>query len=138
MKVPSPNALRPFDEGGVSRGADGIKRYDDLPASVVELVRARVEATPLREAVVVLDGPRVSYRELWDSAARVAGGLREAGVGRGDRVAIRHGNCLEWVQAFLGTLMAGAVITFPYYLHTNPTMVALARRGIAEVLADLA
>jgi len=37
-----------------------------------------------------------------------------------------------------GLVVSGAVITFPYYLHTNPTMVALARRGIAEVLADLA
>jgi len=108
VKVPPPNALHPFDEGGVRRGADGIKQYVNLPSSVVELLRSRVEATPLREAVVVLDGPRANYRELWDAAARVAGGLREAGVGRGDRVAIRHGNSLEWVQAFLGTMMAGA------------------------------
>jgi len=36
-----------------------------------------------------------------------------------------------------GLVVSGAVITFPYYLHTNPTMVALARRGLAEVLADL-
>jgi acyl-CoA synthetase (AMP-forming)/AMP-acid ligase II len=93
----------------VGRGADGIKRYLDLPASVVELVRTRVEATPRREAVVVLDGPRVTYRELWDAAARVAGGLREAGLRRGDRVAIRHGNGLEWVHAFFGTVLAGAV-----------------------------
>jgi long-chain acyl-CoA synthetase len=59
--------------------------------------------------VVELDGPRVTYGELWDRAARVAGGLRAAGIGRGDRVAIRYGNGLDWVLAFFGTLMAGAV-----------------------------
>ena len=51
----------------------------------------------------------MSYRELWDRSARVAGGLRAEGVARGDRVAIRSGNGLDWVYAFFGTLMAGAV-----------------------------
>ena len=68
-----------------------------------------VERDPDGEAVVELDGPRVTYRELWDAAARVAGGLRAAGVGRGDRVAIRLRQRRDWVLAFLGTLMAGGV-----------------------------
>jgi len=29
------------------------------------------------------------------------------------------------------------VIALPYYLHSNPSMVATARRGIEQVLADL-
>ena len=37
-------------------------------------------------------GPSLSYGELWERAARVAGGLRDAGVERGDRVAIRLDN----------------------------------------------
>ena len=52
------------------------------------------------------DGPRLTYAELWDRAARVAGGLRSAGVGRGDRVAIRLGNGVDWVLAFFGTVLA--------------------------------
>ena len=36
-----------------------------------------------------------------------------------------------------GLVVSGGVIALPYYLHTNPSMVATARRGIAEVLADL-
>jgi aminoglycoside phosphotransferase (APT) family kinase protein len=35
-----------------------------------------------------------------------------------------------------GLVVSGAVIALPYYLHTNPSMVAMARRGIAEVLDD--
>ena len=37
-----------------------------------------------------------------------------------------------------GLVVSGAVFAFPYYLHTNPTMVATARRGVDEVLADRA
>src|SRR5262249_57740687 len=51
-----------------------------------------------------------SYAELWDRAARVSGGLREAGVGPGDRVAVRLPNSISWVLAFFGGLMAGAIV----------------------------
>jgi len=37
-----------------------------------------------------------------------------------------------------GLVVSGGVIALPYYLHSNPSMVATARRGIREVLADLA
>ncbi|MBV9206919.1 MAG: AMP-binding protein, partial [Actinobacteria bacterium] len=53
---------------------------------------------------------RLSYAELWDRAARVAGGLRARGVQRGDRVAIRLGNGVDWVLAFFGGVLAGAVV----------------------------
>jgi len=102
--------LHPFDEAGVERDSDGIKRYVDLPDSVVAMLRASVERDPAAEAVVEVDGPRLTYRELWDASTRVAGGLRAAGVGRGDRVAIRLGNGVDWVLGFLGTLMAGGVV----------------------------
>ena len=101
--------LHPFDETGVERDAAGVKRYVALPDSVVAMLRTSVERDPSAEAVVEVDGPRLSYRELWDASARVAGGLREAGVGRGDRVAIRLGNRVDWVLGFLGALMAGGV-----------------------------
>jgi aminoglycoside phosphotransferase (APT) family kinase protein len=35
-----------------------------------------------------------------------------------------------------GIVMYFAVFALPYYLHTNPTMVAIARRGIEQVFAD--
>jgi acyl-CoA synthetase (AMP-forming)/AMP-acid ligase II len=101
--------IEPFDMTGVYRDDAGVKHYADLPPSVVAMVRESVDAAPDAEAVVELDGPRVTYAELWDRATRVAGGLRADGIGRGDRVAIRYGNGLDWVLAFLGTLFAGGV-----------------------------
>ena len=101
--------LHPFDESNITRGADTIARYDNLAESLVHMLRATVDAMPNVEAVVEVGGARVNYRELWDRSARVAGGLRELGIVRGDRVAIRLGNSLDWCLAFWGAQMAGAI-----------------------------
>jgi aminoglycoside phosphotransferase (APT) family kinase protein len=38
------------------------------------------------------------------------------------------------VRRARGLVVSGGVIALPYYLHTNPAMVATARRGIRAVL----
>jgi hypothetical protein len=97
-----------FDMTGVVRGPDGIKRYEGLPRNLVQMFRAAVDQDGAAEAVVETGGgPRLSYASLWDRAARVAGGLRGLGVQRGDRVAIRLGNGVDWVLAFLGAVRPG-------------------------------
>jgi acyl-CoA synthetase (AMP-forming)/AMP-acid ligase II len=52
----------------------------------------------------------VRYGPLALRAARVAGTLREAGVRRGGRVTIALDGCVEYVVAYYGVLMAGAVV----------------------------
>ncbi len=99
----------PFATTGVSRDVDGIMRYDRLPASLVDLLAEQVETRPDSEAVVELGGDRVSYRQLWQRAGRVAGGLHAAGLRRGDRVSVRYPAGLDWVLAFWGALMAGGI-----------------------------
>jgi acyl-CoA synthetase (AMP-forming)/AMP-acid ligase II len=101
--------IQPFDGAGIERGADGVLHYQGLHESLVHMLRATVDEVPGGEAVVEVGGPRLSYRQLWDRAARVAGGLRAQGVRRGDRVAIQLGNGLDWVLAFFGIELAGAV-----------------------------
>jgi acyl-CoA synthetase (AMP-forming)/AMP-acid ligase II len=101
--------IHPFDRSGIVRGTDGIQRYQGLTTSLVTMLRSSVERVPSSEAIVEVGGPRVAYRQLWDRAARIAGGLRQAGVERGDRVAIRLGNGLDWCLAFFGIQLAGAV-----------------------------
>ncbi len=110
MPEPAPRGRNPFDTAGVQREPDGIARYGDRPPSLVHMLRATVERVPDSPAVAEVGGERLTYRELWDRAARVGGGLRGEGVQRGDRVAIRLPNGLEWVLAFWGAQLAGAVV----------------------------
>ena len=100
----------PFPLGGVSRGADGVARYDGLPESLLAMLEAQVDAHPDHEALVELGGRRLTYRQLWDAAARVAGGLRAAGLRPGGRVAVRYPAGVNWVLAYWGTLMAGGIV----------------------------
>jgi acyl-CoA synthetase (AMP-forming)/AMP-acid ligase II len=104
-----PRHNNPFATDGISRDSDGIAQYDGLPSSLLEMLHHHVESTPEVEAVVEIGGARLTYRELWDASARVAGGLLNNGLSRGDRVAIRYRAGVSWTLAFWGTLMAGGV-----------------------------
>jgi long-chain acyl-CoA synthetase len=100
----------PFDNSGVERGADGIARYTNRPASLVEMLRTTVQRGPDATAIIDIGNVELTYGELWDRAARVAGGLRAQGIARGDRVAINLPNGADWVLAFWGVQLAGAVV----------------------------
>jgi acyl-CoA synthetase (AMP-forming)/AMP-acid ligase II len=99
----------PFPVTGVSRDADGIPHYDELPATLLDMLAEQVDRRPDSEAVVELGAGRLTYRQLWERAARVAGGLRGDGLKPGDRVAVRYPAGLDWVLAFWGTVMAGGM-----------------------------
>src|ERR1700722_1194350 len=102
-------AIQPFDQSKIVRGSDGIQRYQVVHSSLVTMLRAAVDAAPNAEAIVEAGGPRVTYQQLWDRSARIAGGLKQAGIERGERVAIRLGNGLDWCLAFFGIQLAGAI-----------------------------
>ena len=104
-----PRTHNPFPTTGVSRDADGVPHYDSLPATLLDMLAEQVDNRPNSEAVVELGAGRLTYRQLWDRAARVAGGLRADGLTPGDRVAVRYPAGIDWVLAFWGTVMAGGV-----------------------------
>jgi long-chain acyl-CoA synthetase len=103
------SVIHPFDQSGIERGADGIARYKNRPQSLVEMLRSTVEKFSKAEAVVEVGGARLTFGQLWESAAETAGGLQALGIQPGDRVAIRLGNGADWCIAFWAIQMAGAV-----------------------------
>ena len=114
--MPEPSAVievsrenNPFATAGISRDGNGVPHYDDVPATLLDMLAEQIDSRPNSEAVVELGGDRLTYRQLWDRAARVAGGLRATGLQRGDRVAVRYPAGINWVLAFWGTVMAGGV-----------------------------
>ncbi|MGH3437573.1 MAG: class I adenylate-forming enzyme family protein [Sciscionella sp.] len=125
---PYPRGAAPFDDSGIERDAEGTAHYTGLSMSLVAMLRETVDRYPDHEALVEVGGQRLSYRQLWDRAARVAGGLRDSGVGRGDRVANLLPAGVDWVLGFLGTQLAGAI--------SVPVNIRFAAPEIDYVLAD--
>jgi len=60
---------------------------------------------------LVYEEERATYRAFSRSALAIAHALVEAGVRKGDRVAIAMRNLPEWPAAFFGGLLAGAIAT---------------------------
>jgi HIP---CoA ligase len=61
--------------------------------------------------LAIEDGPtRLTFAQLFEEARTFAAALVESGIEPGDPVAIWAFNCAEWVIAFLGLSMAGAVL----------------------------
>jgi long-chain acyl-CoA synthetase len=98
----------PFVSDAVRRDHAGIPFYGSLPRSLNAAFERVVAATPAAEAVAEVGGERLSYRELLERAAAVAGGLKQAGIGPGDRVALDLANGTEWVVCLLGIILSGA------------------------------
>ena len=71
--------ILPFDMSGVVRTGDGVLAIHDVGAVAGGHVPGVGRPAPGPRGVVELGGERVTYRQLWDRAARVAGGLRRSG-----------------------------------------------------------
>ena len=82
---------------------------------VESLLEQSARRTPDKTALVA-DGRRWTYREANRRADRLAHALRDAGVLKGDRVAVCLDNSAEAVFAVFGILKAGAV-----FLLINPS-----------------
>jgi HIP---CoA ligase len=61
-------------------------------------------------AIAEPGGPRLTYRQLRERGAGIAGALAAAGIQPGDRVAIWSPNTHHWVLAALGAQTAGATL----------------------------
>ena len=107
--VPHARGENPFSDEGVGRDARGARYYTNLPTSIVHVLHDHAQNTPELEAFVEVGGERLTYGELWDRAARVAGGMRAQGVRAGDRIAVHMPNGVPWALAFYGAMLAGAI-----------------------------
>jgi acyl-coenzyme A synthetase/AMP-(fatty) acid ligase len=83
-----------------------------LEASTAATANAAVlllAAADAQRTALVCGTATLSYGELRERVARAAGYWRARGLGRGDRIAIKLPDGIDWVTAFLGALWAGAV-----------------------------
>lgn len=99
-----------------------VERAAPLPAAsaialdvstIQEALRWRAMAEPHRTHVFLHadeGGDReITYGQLWESAAAIAGGLREKGVRKGDTVALMLPTGMDFLRCFQGILIAQAI-----------------------------
>ena len=61
-------------------------------------------------AIYGRDNGNWTYQELWNNSTQVASYLTRSGVSKGDRVIIWSDNRPEWVAAFFGSVLIGAIV----------------------------
>lgn len=78
-----------------------------MPMLVHDFMQRAVARHGDRPALVDSYG-QLSYNELWERSARLAGGLQSRGVAKGDRVVAVMNNRNEWVETDIAASMIGA------------------------------
>ncbi len=99
----------------------------NIPLTPLRCLRYAEQQYPHRTAVVCGE-ERFTYAEFADRAARMGGGLKNAGVKPSERVAFLSMNCHRLLEAYYGVLEAGAVLL--------PLNVRLASQELAYILND--
>lgn len=85
---------------------------EPYPEISLHQLLARPAATmPERPALIGVDGQQFSYRRLFQASRSLARMLQDAGLQRGERVAIYAPNCPEYAVVAHATSMAGGTLT---------------------------
>src|SRR5689334_6918465 len=104
--------------------------FEPRAALVDELVLEAAAQHGDRPALIdARSGRRLTFAQLADGAVRLAAGLAEQGIGRGDRVTLVAANCPDYAVVLYGALAAGATVA-----SANPALTApeLARQFAAS------
>ena len=120
---------------------DDVRRYIDegawtdiMPHQVLADWAAK---TPDRAALIAPDVSR-SYAQLYDQARRFASGLIGLGLGPGEVIGFQLPNIAEFMVAYLGTQMIGAVpcmFHMPYRVGELEPLIAHARPSVIICMA---
>jgi malonyl-CoA/methylmalonyl-CoA synthetase len=80
-----------------------------------------------REALE-FDGRTYTFGDIDERSSRMAGALRQRGIGTGDRVCVHLANCVELIDLYLACLKLGAIFV--------PINILYREREIAHIVAD--
>ncbi|WP_077620936.1 long-chain-fatty-acid--CoA ligase [Bacillus sinesaloumensis] len=95
--------------------------------SLGQVLQETTAKIPQNEAIIFYH-KRMTYQELSGMVHVFTSALQEAGIQKGDRVAIMLPNCPQYVISYYGSLNAGAIVT-----QINPLLV---ERELQYILAD--
>jgi long-chain acyl-CoA synthetase len=115
-----------------------VSPADTIPRRFLQTVRERSGEIAIRQRMGpgAETGPRtLTFAEYADAAARVAAGLRDLGIGPGDRVVLLMSNRPEFHVADMATLLVGATPISIYNSSSSEQIAYLA--GNADAAAAI-
>jgi acyl-CoA synthetase (AMP-forming)/AMP-acid ligase II len=77
--------------------------------NLTTILTKTLELYPERKAVVC-KGNNLTYRQFGERVGKLANALIEAGIEKGDQVAILHKNCHYYLESYFGIMHIGAVL----------------------------
>src|SRR4051812_35595266 len=104
-----------------------VPAFCDRPTSIWQMAMDAAAKNPNGEALVAGE-QRLTWAETIEQSSRIAAGLQQLGLTRGDRVALLLGNRIEFVLAMFGAARLGLVTVLLSTRQQKPE--------IAYVLAD--
>ena len=104
-----------------------VLAFAERPKSIWEMVASAVSRNPDGEALICGER-RMNWRDVAQASARIATGLREKGLQRGDRIALLLGNRIEFPLAVFAAAQLGLVTVLLSTRQQTPE--------IAYVLSD--
>ena len=115
-----------------------VRCFAERPASLHALFAASLARSP-RATALVCEKQRLSYADCDVLAGRLAAGLAERGVARGERVVMLVGNRPEFVITLLALQRLGAIAVRVGVREQRPGLAYIARQcGAAAIVADAA
>ncbi len=99
-----------------------------------DVLRRRARGADADRTALIFNEHRWSYRELDEAAVRLANGLRDLGIRRGDRVALLGRNSVEWVVAYFACAKAAAILVPVSYHFKGEELQHVLRDSGARVL----
>ncbi|MBN9049934.1 MAG: AMP-binding protein [Rhizobiales bacterium] len=98
-----------------------------------DMLRRAAERFP-DKAAVICDDQAITYRALAARSAQFAHALVAQGLGRGAKVAIVARNCTDYVTAFFGTALSGAVLVNVSVLYAVEELVYVLDKADVDAL----
>ncbi|MGE5953385.1 MAG: class I adenylate-forming enzyme family protein, partial [Qipengyuania vulgaris] len=109
--VTSPGQM--FETTPMTRRGVEMPAFKNAPPSLAHYFAHFCNDPEKKDALFIVDGDlRMTFGEIYAAATCVAHGLvTKQGLEKGDRVGIAARNSVNWILAYMGTLMAGGCAT---------------------------
>lgn len=100
---------------------------------IPDYVEKNARLYPDKTAIKIAAGRGCTFKEFRDRVYRLANGLVQMGIHRGDRVAVLAENCFEYPELYMGIAKAGGIITPLNFRFVPPEVSAITRESGASI-----